>query len=61
MPGIRIYIPITFSICLFISSLGFSQKQNYTTKELVFKMIKSMDDIERFKYSLKITERGKKS
>ncbi len=60
MPKIRFYISITLSICLFISSLGFSQKQNYTTKELFFKRIKSMDDIEQFKCSLKITERGKK-
>jgi LysM repeat protein len=43
-----------------MSRLGYSQKTEHTAKELIFKMIKSIDAVERFKYSLKITERGKK-
>lgn len=46
--------------CLFMSRLGYSQKGDPTARELIFKMIKSIDAAERFKYSLKITERGKK-
>lgn len=38
-----------------------AQKNHYTTKEMVYKMFKAIDDIESLKYSLKITERGKKS
>jgi hypothetical protein len=43
-----------------LSSIGFGQKTALTTKEIVYKMIKSIDEVERLKYSLKITERGKK-
>lgn len=45
--------------CLFATYIGFSQKKQ-STKEIVYKMIKAIDDVECLKYSLKITERGKK-
>lgn len=38
----------------------FSQKDEPEAKELITKMIKSIRDVERLKYSLKIIERGKK-
>ncbi len=44
---------------VFVTCIGFAQKKQ-STKEIVFKMIKAIDDVERLKYSLKITERGKK-
>ncbi len=44
------------SLCL----VSFAQKTPYHTKDIVFKMIKSINDLERLKYSLKIIERGKK-
>lgn len=46
--------------CLVAGKLVFAQKTPLTTKEIVYKMIKSIDEVERLKYSLKITERGKK-
>ena len=55
---------ITTYIALFASLLAFSsfnlKNPHPTAKEIVFKMVKSIDDVERLKYSLKITERGKK-
>ena len=51
---------IAFICCLFFSSISFAQKPPLTTKDVVFKMIKTIDDLERLKYSLKIIERGKK-
>jgi hypothetical protein len=57
---IRFFTLLALCSSLFISHLGFSQKQEPTSKELIFKMIKSIGAVERFKYSLKITERGKK-
>jgi outer membrane lipoprotein-sorting protein len=56
----RLFTLVALCSCLFVSRLGYSQKTEHTAKELIFKMIKSIDDTERFKYSLKITERGKK-
>jgi len=56
----RLFTLISLCSCLFMSRLGYSQKTEHTAKELIFKMIKSIDAVERFKYSLKITERGKK-
>ena len=47
-------------LSLFVSKQSFSQKPNLTAKEVVFKMVKSIHDLERLKYSLKIIERGKK-
>ncbi len=51
-----------FALCssLFMSRLAIAQKPDHTARELIFKMIKAIDAAERFKYSLKITERGKK-
>lgn len=45
-------------ILLIFSSLA--QKSEKDTKEIVSKMIKSINDIQSLKYNLKITERGKK-
>jgi hypothetical protein len=56
----RLFTLLALCSCLFMSLLGYSQKTEHTAKELIFKMIKSIDAVERFKYSLKITERGKK-
>lgn len=60
MLAMRVFTLISLCSCLLVSKLGFSQKTDPTAKELIFKMIKSIDAVERFKYSLKITERGKK-
>lgn len=46
--------------CFLFSSVLFSQTPVVTSKEVIFKMIKSITDLERLKYSLKIIERGKK-
>ncbi len=56
----RLFTLVALCSCLFVSRLGYSQKTEHTAKELIFKMIKSIEATERFKYSLKITERGKK-
>ena len=45
--------------CVFVMHSGFAQKKQ-STKEIIFKMIKAIDEVDRLKYSLKITERGKK-
>jgi outer membrane lipoprotein-sorting protein len=51
----------TILVCLlFFSGSAFSQKPPLTTKEIIFKMIKTIEDLDRLKYSLKIIERGKK-
>lgn len=55
------FLPYLYIVlCLFFGFKLSAQKPSLTTKEMVFKMIKSIDDVERLKYSLKITERGKK-
>lgn len=56
----RLFTLFALCSCLFMSRLGYSQTTGHTAKELIFKMIKSIDAVDRFKYSLKITERGKK-
>ncbi len=56
----RLFALLLLCSCLFMSRLSYSQKTEHTAKELIFKMIKSIDAVDRFKYSLKITERGKK-
>lgn len=57
----QIYILLAFSFTFGWASPAFGQKTNtLTAKEIIGKMIKSIDDLERIKYSLKITERGKK-
>lgn len=57
---VRLFAWFALCSCLFISRLAIAQKTDHTARELIFKMIKSIDAAERFKYSLKITERGKK-
>ncbi|MCD6019127.1 MAG: hypothetical protein K0S53_2248 [Bacteroidetes bacterium] len=56
----RFFQYIAFSLCLFLSAGLLAQKQPSTAKEIVFKMVKSINELERLKYSLKIIERGKK-
>lgn len=56
----RFFQYIAFSLCLFLSTTLWAQKQPLGAKEIVFKMVKSINDLERLKYSLKIIERGKK-
>lgn len=51
---------IAFSLCLFFCSGLNAQKASLTAKDIVFKMVKSINELERLKYSLKIIERGKK-
>lgn len=54
-------VVFTVIICsLLYSGVALAQKPSLTTKEIVFKMIKTIEDLERLKYSLKIIERGKK-
>lgn len=55
-------VTIFFALCfaiIFAKPL-LAQKTSMTAKEIVFKMVKSIKEIERLKYSLKIIERGKK-
>lgn len=52
---------IYFSFLLLVFSFSaVAQKKQSATKELVYKMIKSIDDVQGLKYNLKIIERGKK-
>ena len=55
-----VYRYIIFCVCLVFSSVLYAQKTTFTQKEIVFKMVKSITELERLKYSLKIIERGKK-
>jgi hypothetical protein len=57
---IRFFTLLTLCSSLFISHLGFACKLEPASKELIFKLIKSISAEKRFKYSLKISERGKK-
>ncbi|MFO0321709.1 MAG: LysM peptidoglycan-binding domain-containing protein [Bacteroidota bacterium] len=54
------YVNILASFFLFFGYQSFAQKSEPTAKEVITKMLKSIRDVERFKYSLKIIERGKK-
>jgi hypothetical protein len=56
----RFIIHTALLLALFYSSSLSAQKAPSTAKEIVYKMIKSIDEVERLKYSLKIVERGKK-
>ena len=60
MRKLPFYIVLLLTANLFLSKQGIAQKTELNTKEIIFKMIKSIESIERIKYSLKITERGKK-
>lgn len=56
---VRVLIILAITYCSVISNISYAQKA-LTTKEIIYKMVKSIDEVERLKYSLKITERGKK-
>jgi hypothetical protein len=56
----RFIYTLLFICCLFFSGNINAQEKQLNAKDVVFKMIKSIDDLERLKYSLKIVERGKK-
>lgn len=55
-----IYIYIVGITSLFYGNTLLAQKPELPAKEIIIKMLKSIHDAERFKYNLKITERGKK-
>lgn len=55
-----INISLVFAFLMTFSSNVNAQKTEMTTKEIITKMLQSIEDVHRFKYSLKITERGKK-
>jgi outer membrane lipoprotein-sorting protein len=55
----RFFIFTALVIALFFSGSLRAQK-TLTAKDIIYKMVKSIDDVERLKYSLKIIERGKK-
>jgi outer membrane lipoprotein-sorting protein len=55
----RFFIFTALLIALFCSGSLMAQKP-LTSKDIIYKMVKSIDDVERLKYSLKIIERGKK-
>jgi LysM repeat protein len=54
------YVNVLASFFLFFGHQSFGQKSEPTAKEVITKMLKSIRDVERFKYNLKIIERGKK-
>lgn len=56
-PKIIKYFPF-FCILLTFNVLG--QKQEKSAKEIILKMINSIEEVKSLKYNLKITERGKK-
>jgi outer membrane lipoprotein-sorting protein len=56
----KIVVYTILACLLFFSGFALAQKPSLNTKEIVFKMIKTIEDLERLKYSLKIIERGKK-
>lgn len=56
----RIFLYIAVIIGLFYSQALHARKSQLTAKEIIYKMVKSIEDVDRLKYSLKITERGKK-
>jgi len=56
----RIFLYIAVISGLFYSRVLHAQKSQLTAKEIIYKMVKSIEDVDRLKYSLKITERGKK-
>lgn len=50
-----------FLVCFFVrENKIYAQKTDLTTREIVFKMLKTIDELDRLKYSLKSIERGKK-
>lgn len=60
MSKTRIFLYIAVISGLFYSRALHAQKNQLTAKEIIYKMVKSIEDVDRLKYSLKITERGKK-
>ena len=59
MPKVAFKLYITLFFSLYCLNHTYAQKVDFTAKEIIFKMIKSIESVERLKYSLKITERGK--
>ncbi len=60
MPKVAFKLYITLYFSLFWLNHTYSKKVDFTPKEIIFKMIKSIESVERLKYSLKITELEKK-
>lgn len=60
MVKIKTFKEFFFLLLMVTTMTSFAQKTPYYAKDVVFKMIKSIHDLERLKYSLKIIERGKK-
>ncbi len=60
MSKTRIFLYIAVISGLFYSRALHAQKNQLTAKEIIYKMVKSIEEVDRLKYSLKITERGKK-
>lgn len=60
MSKLSFYIVLLLANNFILSGHVFAQKTEMSAKDIVFKMIKSIESVERLKYSLKITERGKK-
>ena len=60
MSKLSFYIVLLLANNFILSGYVFAQKTEMSAKDIVFKMIKSIESVERLKYSLKITERGKK-
>ena len=57
---VRRHIFSSLFLCFLFSGSLFAQKPVANAKEIIFKMVKSINELERLKYSLKIVERGKK-
>jgi LysM domain/Protein of unknown function (DUF1571) len=55
---LKLFVTLCFAI-VFAKPL-LAQKTSMTSKEVIFKMVKTIKEVERLKYSLKIIERGKK-
>ncbi len=55
---LKLFVTLCFAI-VFAKPL-LAQKISMTSKEVIFKMVKTIKEVERLKYSLKIIERGKK-
>ncbi len=58
MKFIRIFL--VFIVAIGLKSNANAQKVEHTCKEIITKMVSSIDEIKGLKYSLKITERAKK-
>ena len=54
MLKMKSYLYIITSLLLFVGQNINAQKTDLTAKEVINKMLKSINDVERFKYNLKI-------